>query len=261
MALSIDLTGKVALVTGASRGIGRAIAQHMHQAGAYVALQYGQNTAAAQSLLQELQNQEQAGQPRSALFKANLEKVDQVQALVQQVVQACGGLHVLVNNAGVAVSAKVEGPEEAWLAAWQKNMRINLDAVGLLCLQAVKHFRAQQAGTIINISSRAAFRGDTPEYMAYAASKGGVVALTRSLARAYGKEGIVAFNVAPGFVRTDMAQDFFDQYGEALALNDIALPQLTQPNDIGPMVAFLASGMANHATGATIDVNAASYVH
>ena len=116
-------------------------------------------------------------------------------------------------------------------------------------------------GRIVNISSRAAFRGDQPDYLAYAASKAGLVALTRSLARAYGKDGIVAFNVAPGFTRTEMAQDFIDQYGEDYAVSDIALTRLTEPKDIAPTLVFLASGLADHATGATIDINAASYVH
>ena len=97
--------------------------------------------------------------------------------------------------------------------------------------------------------------------MAYAASKGGVVSLTRSIARAYGKDGIKAFNIAPGFTRTDMAEEFIKAYGEEHAMQDIALDKLTEPKDIAPMVTFLASGMADHATGCTIDINAGSYVH
>jgi NAD(P)-dependent dehydrogenase (short-subunit alcohol dehydrogenase family) len=125
----------------------------------------------------------------------------------------------------------------------------------------VEHFTARDGGRIINIASRAAFRGDRADYLAYAASKGGVVALTRSIARAFGKQGVKAFVVAPGFVRTDMAQDFFDAYGEKPVLDEIALPTLTEPVDVAPFVAFLASGMADHATGGTFDINAASYVH
>jgi NAD(P)-dependent dehydrogenase (short-subunit alcohol dehydrogenase family) len=88
-----------------------------------------------------------------------------------------------------------------------------------------------------------------------------LVALTRSIARGFGKAGILAFNVAPGFTRTEMAQDFLDQYGEDFATNDIALQRLTEPDDIAPLVVFLASGLADHSTGCTIDVNAGSYVH
>jgi NAD(P)-dependent dehydrogenase (short-subunit alcohol dehydrogenase family) len=97
--------------------------------------------------------------------------------------------------------------------------------------------------------------------MAYAASKGGLVALTRSIARGFGKEGIVAFTLAPGFVRTDMAQDFIDQYGAGYVVNDLALNTLTEADDIAPFAVLLASGLADHATGCTIDLNAGSYVH
>ena len=97
--------------------------------------------------------------------------------------------------------------------------------------------------------------------MAYAASKAGVVGLTRSIARAYGKDGIKAFLVAPGFVRTEMAKEFIDQYGEDYATSDLALDTMTEPQDIAHFVAFLASGYANHATGGTFDINAGSYVH
>ena len=104
--------------------------------------------------------------------------------------------------------------------------------------------------------------GDTtPAYMSYAASKGGVVALTRSLARGFGKDGICAFVLTPGFVRTDMAQDFIDEYGEAFVVGDLALDHLTEPAHLAPLVVLLASGLADHATGTTIDVNAGSYVH
>jgi len=140
-------------------------------------------------------------------------------------------------------------------------MAVNLRAPAVLSRLAIEHFSAQGGGRIINISSRAAFRGDQPAYLAYAASKAGLVALTRSIARGFGKAGILAFNVAPGFTRTDMAKGFLDQYGEDYVAGDIALRTLTEPADIAPFVVFLASGLADHSTGCTIDINAASYVH
>jgi NAD(P)-dependent dehydrogenase (short-subunit alcohol dehydrogenase family) len=155
----------------------------------------------------------------------------------------------------------VEGPEAAWREAWDRTQAVNLRAPALLGRAALAHFAERGGGRIINIASRAAFRGDTPEYMAYAASKAGLVALTRSIARGYGKLNVKAFLVAPGFVRTEMAQQFFDAYGEAFALDDIALPALTEPEDLVPFVVLLASGLADHATGGTFDINAGSYVH
>lgn len=139
-------------------------------------------------------------------------------------------------------------------------MAINLTATGLLCRSAIAHFQRIGGGRIVNIASRAAFRGDTPDYLAYAASKAGIVALTRSIARGFGKSEIKAFVVAPGFTRTDMAQAFIDTYGEDFASSDIALKKLTEPSDIAPTVTFLLSGLSDHATGTTIDLNAGSYV-
>lgn len=252
--MDISLQGKKILVTGASRGIGKAAAIAFAASGARVGVHYNQNRQEAEKLAAELGNGSEA-------FGADLGTGEGPVKLWKDVLKAFGTIDVLVNNAAVAVSSPVEKEDEEWLHDWGHTMMVNLNATAMLCKKAIAHFREQQGGHIINISSRAAFRGDTAEYMAYAASKGGVVALTRSIARAFGKEGIKAFTVAPGFTRTDMAQDFIDRYGEDYALNDIALPELTVPENIAPTLVFLASGYADHATGATIDINAGSYVH
>ena len=252
--MNIDLTGKRILITGASRGIGLAAAQLLGQAGAKVAIHYGKSADSAEKLAKELNN-------GSFAIQADLANPQEVMQLFEQATKQLGGLDVLVNNAGIAISSDDAGENDQWLADWQMTMRVNVDASALLGKMAVQHFSANGGGRIINISSRAAFRGDTADYLAYAASKGAIVALTRSIARAYGKQDIKAFIIAPGFTRTDMAQDFIDQYGEEYALNDIALNQLTEPKDIAPTIAFIASGMMDHATGCTIDINAGSYVH
>jgi 3-oxoacyl-[acyl-carrier protein] reductase len=256
--MHIDLTHRTVLVTGASRGIGAAAAEGLAGAGARVGVHCGRDLERARALAARLGNGAEA-------FQADLADADQCVGLWAQVVGRFGRVDVLVNNAGVAVAAPLDGEDAAWLAAWlaawERTLAVNLTAMGLLCRQAIGHFRAHGGGRIVNISSRAAFRGDTADYLAYAASKGGVVALTRSIARAFGKEGITAFDVAPGFTRTEMAQAFIDSYGEDFAARDIALPRLTEPADIAPLIVFLASGLADHATGTTIDVNAGSYVH
>lgn len=252
--MKIDLTDKNVLVTGASRGIGKAIALALAECGAKVGIHYFRNEQHARDVAKEIGK-------KAFIFKANLEEGMEVGELFHAAVEEFGQLHVLINNAGISIHSDVEGDDIKFVNDWMKTMDVNLNAVGYLCKMAIDHFTKFLEGRIINISSRAAFRGDTKDYLAYAASKGGIVALTRSIARAYGKQGIKAFNVAPGFVRTDMAQDFFDTYGEAYAIDDIALNSLTEPKDIGPMVALLASGLADHATGCTIDINAGSYVH
>lgn len=251
----INLSGLNVLVTGASKGIGKAIASKLAEAGATVAVHYNKNMREAENLAHVLGNE-------SKSFQADLSKPDEAANLFDRVILEMGSLEILVNNAGVATAAEIGAKESDWMKAWNKNIQVNLTSAGILCKKIIEHFlKRNSAGRIINITSRAAFRGDTAEYMSYAASKAGLVALTRSIARAYGKNGIKAFNIAPGFVRTDMAREIMEKYGPEIATSDISLERMTEPKDIAPMVTFLASGMADHATGSTIDINAASYVH
>lgn len=251
--MQIDLSGQSVLVTGGSRGIGAAIARQLGASGARVCIHYGSQKDVAEALASEIGN-------GAFAVGADLAEGQACASLWEQVQQRCGTVAALVNNAGVALESPLDQSTEQWLAAWEKTMAINLTATGLLCRSAIAHFQANGGGRIVNIASRAAFRGDTPDYFAYAASKAGVVALTRSIARGFGKSEIKAFAVAPGFTRTEMAQAFIDTYGEDFAVSDIALKKLTEPADIAPTVAFLLSGLADHATGTTIDLNAGSYV-
>ena len=252
--MEINLSNTSVLVTGASRGIGAAIARAMAKAGASVAVHYRGERQAAAAVAAQIGG-------AAEIFQADLSRVEECTALWNAVIARYGRVHTLINNAGIALSSPLASATQEWLAGWDTTMAVNLRAPALLSRLAIEHFVGQGGGRIINISSRAAFRGDQPPYLAYAASKGGLVALTRSIARGYGKAGILAFNVAPGFTRTEMAQGFLDQYGEDYATSDIALRRLTEPDDIAPFVVFLASGLADHSTGCTIDINAGSYVH
>ncbi len=252
--MHVDLAGKTVLVTGASRGIGRSLAEGLAGAGATVAAHFNQNRAKTEALVETLGHD-------AGAFQADLADPASCERLFHEVVGTYGRLDVLVNNAGIALKMPPSMPTAEWRDDWDLTMAVNLRAVELLSRLAIDHFQQHEGGRIINIASRAAFRGDTPEYMSYAASKGGVVALTRSIARSYGKAGICAFVVAPGFVRTEMAQEVIDEHGEDRVTGDLALARLTEPADVTPLVVLLASGLADHATGATIDVNAGSYVH
>jgi 3-oxoacyl-[acyl-carrier protein] reductase len=251
--VEIDLSRQTVLVTGASRGIGAAIARRLGASGAQVAAHYGRGRDAAEALARQIGNGARA-------FGADLAEPDACVALWEEVEACYGSIDALVNNAGIAVQAPLAASTSDWLADWNRTMAVNLTATGLLSRAAIVHFQEHGGGRIVNIASRAAFRGDQPDYLAYAASKAGMVALARSIARGFGKAGIKAFTLAPGFTRTEMAQAFIDQYGEDYAASDIALDRLTEPDDIAPTVAFLLSGLADHATGSTIDLNAASYV-
>ena len=252
--MEISLRGKIVLVTGASRGIGEGICRSLADSEATIAIHYNQNRGKAEDLARDL--------PGDHLcFQADLADGQSLKKLFEQVIEKHGRIDVLVNNAGIAISSDLESHFDQWLQHWDETFAVNTRAQALLCKLCIPHFKQNGGGRIVNISSRAAFRGDTLDYLAYGASKGAIPALTRSIARYCGKDNIKAFTIAPGFVRTDMAQDFMDQYGEAFALGDIALNELTEPKDLGPMVALLASGLADHATGSTIDINAGSYVH
>jgi len=253
--MKIDLTNLNILLTGASRGIGFGIARLLLESGAKVALHCRKNGDSLSTLLNENSNY------KGKLFKADLENLKETENLFNKVLENFHRIDVLINNAGIAIDSPIDKQTEKWLEDWEKTIRVNLTSLALLSKLAISHFIEIGGGRIINIASRAAFRGDTPDYMAYAASKGGVVSLTRTIARGFGKKNIKAFVIAPGFVKTDMAKDFMEKYGEGIALNDIALNKLTDPDDIAPFVVFLASGLADHATGGTFDINAGSYVH
>ena len=183
-------------------------------------------------------------------------------AAVPPSLDAFGDLDILVNNAGITIDSPLDLDDDRWLADWQDIMAVNLTACGVLCREAVRHFQGRGGGRIVNIASRAAFRGDVPAYLAYAASKGGMVSLTRSLARGLRQGRHPGLHHRPGLhAHAAWPSSSSTSHGEELVLKDIALDRLTEPGDIAPMVAFLASGLADHATGCTIDINAASYVH
>ena len=252
--MQIDLHKKTVLVTGASRGIGRAIASRLVACGARVALHYHSSENAAMRLAADLGH-------RSTPFRADLCRPLEVIRLFIDVVKKFKKVDAVINNAGVAIASPVSDDDVEWVDDWSQTIMTNLNAAGLLCKKAIEHFVETGGGTIVNVSSRSAFRGETAEYLAYAASKGGLVSLTRSIARSFGKKGIKAFCLAPGFVKTDMAQSFVKMYGEKYVKDDIALDRLTLPEDVADMTAFLVSGFADHATGTVIDVNGGSYFH
>jgi NAD(P)-dependent dehydrogenase (short-subunit alcohol dehydrogenase family) len=220
--MRIDLTGRVVLVTGASRGIGAAVAEAFAETGATVAVHCRQHREAAEALAGRLGRGARA-------FAADLADPHAAERLWKEVAASYERVNVLVNNAAVAEAAVPGAALDDWLAVWDRTMAVNLRAVGVLCRAAVEHFAVRGGGRIVNVASRAAFRGDTPDYLAYAASKAGVVALTRSIARGYGKRGVVAFTVAPGFTRTDMARPFLEAYGADYATADLALDRMTEP--------------------------------
>ena len=250
----IDLSDKNILLTGASDGIGKGVANYLMRMGARVAVHYNTNKGAAESLVYNYKN------TNSNSFKADLSNEEEVYTLFRDVTKEFKKIDIIILNAGVFLPHSTKEATKDWLSVWKKTMDINLNSVGLLTKLGLDHFKENNMGTFIYIGSRAVFRGETEEYLAYAASKGGIVSLARSVARSFGKNNIKSFILSPGFTRTQMAEDFIAQYGEEKVLNEIVLNELTTPEDLAPLIGLMCSGLMDHATGATIDVNAGSHI-
>ena len=172
-----------------------------------------------------------------------------------------GRIDVLVNNAGIFEATPLDSDDDAWLAGWERTMRINLTASAELSRLAVRHWQDRAAGgRLVNIASRAAYRGDSPAHWHYAASKAGMVAMTKTIARGYAAEHILAFAVCPGFTMTGMAEEYLASRGGDKLLADIPLGRVADPAEIGNVARYLALEAPASMTGAVIDVNGASYV-
>jgi 3-oxoacyl-[acyl-carrier protein] reductase len=248
----INLRENVVLVTGGSRGIGAVTVRTLAAAGADVILHYGRSRADAEAVAAACP----AG--RCHLVAGDLEHPEAPAGIWMQALAWRGRIDALVNNAAVAFAAGVD--DDAWSDVWERTLRVNVIAAADLCREAIQHFRTRGGGTIVNVASRAAFRGDEPNYMHYAASKGALIALTKSIARGFAREGIVAYGVAPGWVRTEMAEPAIVERGMAALMHDVPMGEMAPPEDVASVIAFLVSGLARHATGTTIDINGASYV-
>ena len=230
------------LVTGSTRGIGAAIVEALTAKGARVA---GHGRADAKDVIGA-----DLALPGSAdaLWDAALARLD-------------GRIDVLVNNAGVFEPIAVEAEADAWQAAWARTLQINLQASADLSRRAILHWRERGAGgRIVNIASRAAYRGDSPAHWHYAASKAGMIGMTKSIARGYAAEAILAFAICPGFTMTGMAEDYLASRGGEKLLADIPLGRVAEPGEVANAAAYLALEAPASMTGSVLDINGASYV-
>jgi NAD(P)-dependent dehydrogenase (short-subunit alcohol dehydrogenase family) len=196
------------------------------------------------------------------VIAADLADPAAAERLWSEALEALGGqIDVLVNNAGVFEAVAVEAPLAEWQAGWARTMQINLQAAADLCRAAVLHFQARGGGgRIVNVASRAAYRGDSPAHWHYAASKAGMIGMTKSIARGYAREGILAFGVCPGFVMTGMADDYLASRGGEKLLADIPLGRVASPEEVASAIAYLALEAPASMTGAVLDINGASFV-
>ncbi|MBX9882522.1 MAG: SDR family oxidoreductase [Sphingomonas sp.] len=230
------------LLTGASRGIGAAIGAGLDAA--------------------NIRWIGQATRPTPGLLAADFATPGAAPVLWEQALDALGGtIDVLINNAGVFEANPIDRDDAEWAADWARTLQINLVAAAELSRLAIRHWRQRGVGgRIVNIASRAAYRGDSPDHWHYAAAKAGMVGMTKSIARGYAREGIYAFAICPGFTMTGMAEEYLASRGGDKLLADIPLGRVADPAEVAVMARFCALEAPPSMTGAVLDVNGASYV-
>ena len=229
------------LITGASRGIGAAAYELLKARGHNVR---GHSTRGSDELI-----------------GGDLADPAAPRAIWDSAVAEIDGVDVLVNNAGIYELVADNAPDEEWHAAWDRTLTINLQAAADLCRLAVGHFLDRGTpGRIVNVASRAAFRGDSPQHWHYAASKAAMIGMTRTIARGYAGNGILAFAVAPGFTVSEMTEEYLAGRGGAQIVADIPLGRVASTDEVAETIRWLATEAPASATGSVIDVNGASYV-
>ncbi len=228
-------------LTGASRGIGAAAYEVLRSTGHTVV---GHSTRGGGDLI--------AG---------DLADPDAPSRIWRQALDHLGGrVDALINNAGIYEGVADNASDADWQAAWSRTLTVNLTSAADLCRLAIAHFREIGGGRIVNVASRAAFRGDSPRHWHYAASKAAMIGMTRTIARGYAADAILAFAVAPGFTVSEMTDDYLQGRGGAAILADIPLGRVTSTDEVAEAIRWLATEAPAASTGSVVDVNGASYV-
>ena len=253
--MAASTSSRAVLVTGSSRGIGAAVARAFAAAGDRVAVHYGARREQAEAVAAAL--------PGSghAVVGADMADAGAVRRMVDQAAEALGGLHVLVNNAGIFDPPHpiTETTYEEWQDRWRRTLDVNLVGAANAAWCAVPHMVRAGGGRIVMVASRGAFRGE-PRHPAYGASKAGMIALGQSLARALGPQRIAVTAVAPGFTETDMATDALAGERGVARRAESPLGRVATPAEVAAAVVFLASPEAEMASGTVLDVNGASFL-
>jgi 3-oxoacyl-[acyl-carrier protein] reductase len=251
---SLPFQGKTVLVTGGSRGIGRAIAAAFAQQGATVVIHYGHQQEAAE------QTQNALAGSGHLILQAELSDPIAVEKMVDQAIAALGQIDILVNNAGIYHESPIDATDyPTWQSTWQQTLGVNLVGAANVTYCVAQRMIHRCQGRIINITSRGAFRGE-PLAIAYGASKAGLNAFSQSLAQHLAPHNIFVFAVAPGFVETDMAREILDSPAGDAVRRQSPLNRVARPEEVAHTVLFLASAGAEFLTGGIVDVNGASYL-
>ncbi|MCR9129638.1 MAG: SDR family oxidoreductase [Alphaproteobacteria bacterium] len=249
----IDLSGKTIFVTGASRGAGAGIARTLAGAGADVIGSYSTNRKAADAVAAGM------GARARGFVQADFGDPDAAETAWAEAMDIAGGrIDGLVLNHGIFEGASIHDDAPAWQANWARTLQVNLQSAADLARLAARDWVDGAGGSLVAISSRAAHRGDDLDHPAYAASKAGLIAMIKTLARAYSGRGLLAYAISPGWIDTEMAPQEPEARKRALA--EVPYGDMAQPEELGKLCAFLLSGACASATGGTFDVNGASYV-
>jgi len=228
------------LLTGASRGIGAAAYDLLRSTGHNVV---GHSTRGGGDLL--------AG---------DLSDPEAPRRIWEAAAERLGRIDALVNNAGIYEGVADDASDDEWQAAWSRTLAVNLTSAADLSRLAIQYFKANGGGRIVNVASRAAFRGDSPQHWHYAASKAAMVGMTKTIARGYAADNILAFAVAPGFTVSEMTEDYLAGRGGAAIIADIPLGRVTSTAEVAEAIRWLATEAPAASTGSVIDLNGASYV-
>lgn len=252
---SYQFVNKAVLITGSSRGVGRATAQAFAAAGARVCLHYHQDAVAAKKTFNELSG---AGH---AILQADMADIRQVKVLVKSAIQKLGRIDILVNNAGVFQPHDINQLSfDDYMQAFQRTLSVNLLGPAAACHIAAEQMRQTGGGKIINVGSRGAFRGEEGQ-PGYGAAKAGLHAMSQSLARALGPHGITVHAVAPGFIETAMARPHLQGEAGELVKAQSPLNRVATVDEVAQAILFLSSEQATFTTGCVLDLNGASYLH
>lgn len=243
-----SLKGKSALITGGGRGLGKAMAEALAQAGANIAIVDVDNSTAQQTA-----NELSSYGVNAIGLQVDVTKEDQVQEVVNHVVNVFGSLDVLINNAGICQKITVD---EQTLADWQKTMDINVNGVFLVSKYAAKQMKTNGGGSIINIASMSSFIANTEAQCAYNASKAAVAMMTKCFASEWAADNIRVNAIAPGYMKTDMTKPIFEPGGElAHVLDLVPMKRLGEPHELGGLAIYLASEASSFSTGSTYVVD------
>ena len=248
----MNLNHITVLVTGASRGAGAAIARSCASYGAKVIVHYNSNATAAEAVCSDI------GENAIGCIQEELSQPGAGARLWSKAKAVSGEINAVVNNAGIDVLCDLEGTDEDWNSAWEKILAVNLKAPADLSRAALVDYKKAGGGRIVNMCSRASHRGDSIDHSAYAASKGGLLAFSKTIARGAAKDGVLVYALAPGWINTEMAPTDPVVLGPAIA--EIPLGKFAETKEIGVMTAFLLSDLCPSAIGGTFDLNGASHI-